>query len=162
MALTLRLIATWRPRLLASLAGLVLLGGCATGQNFSAESLASLQPGRTTMTDAIQTLRAMPQQVMPQSDGSTVAIWAYKMSVVADALYFRREAMLQFGADGRLARVLNTTNVPLSDATRQRLLGATSIPQEGPATPVAAANPQPETGAPGPGPGATAIPVRVQ
>ncbi|WP_066635381.1 hypothetical protein [Bordetella sp. H567] len=153
------LIVKWRASLVACLAGCVLLAGCATGQNFSADAVASLQPSRTTMTDAIQILQGLPQQVLPQSDGSTIALWSYKMSVVTDAVYFRREAMLQFAPDGRLARVLDTTNVPLSGATRQKLLGAASIPQDAAASPGATV----ETAAPGTGtaapPGTTAIPV---
>jgi hypothetical protein len=118
--------------MLASLAGAFLLTGCA-GQDFSSDQLASLQPGQSTMADAVQALQAVPQQVLPQSDGSTVALWHFKVSLVTDAIYYRKEAILQFGPDGRLARVLDTTNVPLSGATRQKLLGAASIPQETPA-----------------------------
>jgi hypothetical protein len=139
---------SWAARL-AGLAGVALLAGCA-GQNFSGDQLANLKPGQTTMQDAVLALQSVPQQVLPQSDGSTVALWHFKVSVVTDAIYYRKEAILQFGPDGRLARVLDTTNVPLSGATRQKLLGAASIPQETPA-PGAAAETPPS--------GATAIPL---
>lgn len=152
------LIAKARAGLLACVTGSALLAGCATGQHFSADAVASLQPGRTTMADAVQILQGMPQQVLPQSDGSTIALWAYKMSVVTDAIYFRREATLQFAADGRLARVLDTTNVPLSGATRQKLLGAASIPQDPGAAPDAAPASAPDAGGAAPS-GTTAIPV---
>ncbi|HTJ99915.1 MAG TPA: hypothetical protein VL522_09850 [Bordetella sp.] len=158
MIRTSHLFVKWRAGLLACLAGSALLAGCATGQNFSTDAVASLQPGRTTMTDAVQILQGMPQQVMPQSDGSTIALWAYKMSLVTDAIYYRREAMLQFAPDGRLARVLDTTNVPLSGATRQKLLGAASIPQDTQAPAGAVEPASPDAGAAAP-PGATAIPV---
>jgi hypothetical protein len=159
MIWTSHLFVKWRAGLLACLAGSALLAGCATGQDFSADAVASLQPGRTTMSDAIQILQGMPQQVMPQSDGSTIALWAYKMSVVTDAIYYRREATLQFAPDGRLARVLDTTNVPLSGATRQKLLGAASIPQETQVPPAGAVeSASPDAGAAAP-PGVTASPV---
>jgi hypothetical protein len=159
MMRTSHLIAKWRAGLLGCVASGMLLAGCATGQSFSTDAVASLQPGRTTMTDAVQILQGMPQQVLPQSDGSTIALWAYKMTVVTDAIYFRREAMLQFGADGRLARVLDTTNVPLSGATRQRLLGAATIAQEETAPGTAAETPPPGAAGQTQPPGVTAIPV---
>jgi hypothetical protein len=154
MAFLSRLSQRCGPGLLAALAGAVLLTGCA-GQNFSSDQLASLQPGRSTMADAVQALQAVPQQVLPQSDGSTVALWHFKVSVVTDAIYYRKEAILQFGPDGRLARVLDTTNVPLSGATRQKLLGAASIPQETPA-PGEPSPGEPPQAVPS---GATAIPL---
>ncbi|CAM3538507.1 Lipoprotein SmpA/OmlA domain-containing protein [Bordetella sputigena] len=130
MIRTSHLIVKWRAGLLACLASMALLGGCATGQYFSSDAVAGLQPGKTTMSDAVYAFNGMPQQVLPQSDGSTIALWSYKTTVVTDAIYFRREARLQFAPDGRLARVLDTTNVPLQGNTRQRLLGNTSVPQD--------------------------------
>lgn len=127
---TTHLFVKWRAGLFACLASTVLLAGCATGQYFSSDAVAGLQPGKTTLSDAVYALQGMPQQVLPQSDGSTIALWSYKTTVVTDAIYFRREAMLQFAPDGRLVRVLDTTNVPLQGTTRQRLLGATSLPQD--------------------------------
>jgi hypothetical protein len=159
MSRTLHLIAKWRAGLLACLASSALLAGCATGHNFSGETLARLQPGTTSMDDAIGILQAMPQQVMPQSDGSTIALWAYQISLVNDAVYYRRSAVLQFAADGRLARVLDTTNVPLSDAARVKLLGVASIPQENQAAGSAAETTPPATATQAPAPGVTAIPV---
>ncbi|ANN66805.1 hypothetical protein [Bordetella bronchialis] len=152
------LIVKWRAALLACLAGSMLLG-CATGQHFSTDAVAGLQPGKTTMVDAVQVLQGMPQQVLPQSDGSTIALWAYKISLVTDAIYYRREAMLQFGPDGRLARVLDTTNVPLTDATRRKLLGAASIPTETAATDGSGAQTPASGAAMTTSPGTTAIPV---
>jgi hypothetical protein len=133
MGRTYQCIVKWRAGLIACMAGTALLAGCATGQPFTADGLAQLQPGRSTMRDAVRVLDAMPRQVLPQSDGSTVALWAYKRSLVVDAIYYRREAVLQFGPDGRLERVLDTTNVPLSDASRQKLLGVAAMPDETPA-----------------------------
>lgn len=159
MIQTSHLMRKSRAGLLACLASGALLAGCATGQPFSTDAVASLQPGRTTMTDAVQILQGVPQQVLPQSDGSTLALWSYKMSLVTDAIYFRREAMLQFAPDGRLVRVLDTTNVPLSGPTRQRLLGAVSTPQDSAASPGVAAGAASPDASMTPRSDTTAIPV---
>lgn len=110
-----------------------LLAACSTtGQYFSDEQLTTLVPGRTTMLDATRALHAGPQQVYPQSDGTTMALWAGKVSFITDAMYFHKEAMLQFGADGRLIRLVDSTNVLLSSESRQKLLGA-NVPTDSPA-----------------------------
>jgi hypothetical protein len=118
---------------LALLTGVVLLAGCTTaGQPFTGDRLGSLQPGRTTLVDATHALNGPPEQMIPQSDGSTLARWNFKVSFVTDAVYYRKEAIMQFGVDGRLIRLVDTTNIQLPAETRQKLLGA-YVPTDSPA-----------------------------
>jgi hypothetical protein len=118
---------------LALFNGVVLLAGCTSaGQNFTEERLGALQPGRTTLVDATHALNAPPDQMLPQSDGSMLARWNFRVSFVTDAVYYRKEAVMQFGVDGRLIRLVDTTNILLPAQTRQKLLGA-YVPTDTPA-----------------------------
>ena len=122
----------WCRTALALALGLAL-GGCAmSGHDFHAADLATLTPGRSTLIEATHTLGAAPQRMYYQTDGSVVAVWEWKFSVIPDALYHRKEAVLQFGVDGRLSRLVDTVNVPLSRDSRTRLLGA-YVPSDSPA-----------------------------
>ena len=61
--------------------------------------------------------------VIVQPDGSLLALWSYKVTVVTDGLYGRKEALLRFGPDGRLANLVDSTNILLEPWERRNLLG---------------------------------------
>jgi hypothetical protein len=121
-------------------ASVLVLAGCTvTGHSFDASSLSRLTPGQTTMPQAAYLLSAPPDQIYPQSDGTTLALWRVHMSVVPDAIYGGQEALLQFGPDGRFIRMVDRSNIPLEPWERQRLLGVNPMPaQEQPAVAVSA------------------------
>jgi len=90
---------------------LALVTACSTsGRSFDASALSRIEPGKTTLAQAGVLLGAEPQDVYHQ-DGSVLARWAHKVSVVTDAVYFRRELWLRFGPDGRFERVVESVNV---------------------------------------------------
>jgi len=122
----------WCRAALALAAGMASSGCAMTGHHFDAADLAALTPGRSTVVDASHTLGVAPQRMYYQTDGSVLAVWEWKFSVIPDALYHRKEAVLQFGVDGRLLRLVDTVNVPLSRDSRTRLLGA-YVPNDSPA-----------------------------
>lgn len=128
---------------------LLLLAGCvATGHNFDASKLATLTPGQTTMAQAVGALSGLPDQIYVQSDGTTLAYWRFHMTFVPDGLYTHKEAVLQFGPDGRLMRLVDSTNILLETWERQKLLGVVPPPTQ-PA--VAAASMEQWISIPGPG-----------
>lgn len=111
-------------RTLTYLAIAVHVAGCdTTGRNFQADRLSSLVPGQTTLAQAAYEFAAPPTRLYPQSDGTTLALWSYQVRLVTDALYKRKEATLQFGPDGRLLRLVDSTNISLKPWERQKLLG---------------------------------------
>lgn len=115
--------------LLAAAAIAVLLAACAAaGHNFDPDKLSTLTPGQTTLEEASRALTAPPDKLYKQTDGTTLALWAYKITFVADGLYSRKEALLQFGQDGRLLRLVDSTNILLEPWERQKLLGPALAP----------------------------------
>lgn len=101
-----------------------LLAGCATsGRNFDPGQLSALEPGRSTLDEASYALGAAPVMVYGQNDGGVLALWAFKATFVADGLYSRKQALLRFGPDGRLVRLVDTTNILLEPWERRKLLG---------------------------------------
>ncbi|HEY0295530.1 MAG TPA: hypothetical protein VGC69_09395 [Bordetella sp.] len=132
---------------------LLVLAGCAThGHNFDSSKLSALTPGQTTLAQAAYVLEAPPDNIYPQSDGTTLAFWQFHISFLNDGLYSRKEAMLQFGPDGRLMRLVDSTNLLLEPWERRKLLGVAPPPAAQPAPAVAA-------GADSAGPQTYAIPV---
>ena len=116
-------------RTLAFGAVLILLAGCtSTGQRFNSSGLSSLIPGQTTRDEAARILQGPPANVFAQSDGSKLVLWSFATTLVTDGLYVRREALLQFGPDDRLMRLVDSTNIFLSGDQRQRLLGPAPAP----------------------------------
>jgi hypothetical protein len=113
-----------RTALIAAASAAVLTACASSGQYFLDKDVAALQPGHTTVADAAVALGFWPQQVYPQSDGSELAVWSFKFSLVTDAVYHRKDVMLQFGPDGRLMRLADSTNVMLSSESRRKLVGA--------------------------------------
>lgn len=100
------------------------LSACSmTGHNFNESGLGGLTPGQSSFFDTKQALQAQPVDIYAQGDGTTMARWAHKASFVNDALYHRKEAVLLFGPDGRLIRLVDTTNILLEPWQRERLLG---------------------------------------
>jgi hypothetical protein len=95
------------------------LTGCSTtGNSFDSAGLNRIVEGRTTLAQASEYLRAVPVDTWRRTDGSVLARWAHKGSVVTDAVYFRQEAWLLFGADGTFQRTEKTINMPLMNRTR--------------------------------------------
>lgn len=107
----------------AGLLGALLSACSVSGHNFNESGLGTLAPGLATFFDAKLALGAQPVALYAQGDGTTVARWAYHASYVNDGLYHRKEAVLLFGPDGRLIRLLDTTNILLEPWQRERLLG---------------------------------------
>jgi hypothetical protein len=100
------------------------LAACSTeGHNFQADRLSSLVPGHTTLAQAAYELSAPPTRRYPQSDGTMFVIWSYQLTLLTDGIYQRKDATLQFGADGRLLRLVDSTNISLKPWERQKLLG---------------------------------------
>jgi len=111
-----------------------LLAGCATsGRNFDPGQLSMLTPGESTLDEAAYALGAAPTMLYGQSDGGTLALWSFKATFVSDGLYSRKQAMLLFGPDGRLVRLVDTTNVLLEPWERRKLLGPPPQRLQGPA-----------------------------
>lgn len=103
---------------------LLLLGGCAvSGHNFDGGKLSTLTPGQSSLDDAARALGALPDQIYNRPDGSRVALWRSHITFLTDGFYSRKEALLQFGPDGRLVRLLDTTNILLEPWERDKLLG---------------------------------------
>ncbi|OZI43497.1 hypothetical protein CEK29_10090 [Bordetella genomosp. 5] len=101
-----------------------LLAGCAaTGHNFDPGKLSTLTPGQSTLPDAARALNAQPATVYARRDGSALVLWQHKITFVTDGLYSRKEAWLEFGPDGRLVRLVDSTNILLEPWERQKLLG---------------------------------------
>jgi len=116
-------------RILICGAVLISLAACtSTGQRFNSSGLSSLIPGQTTRDEAARILQGPPANVFAQSDGSKLVLWSFSTTLVTDGLYVRREALLQFGPDDRLMRLVDSTNIPLSGDQRQRLLGPAPAP----------------------------------
>lgn len=108
------------------------LSACSTtGDSFRSTALSSLVPGRTTLAQATDLLGAAPVDTYAHGDGSVLARWAYKVSVVTDAIYARQELWLEFGPDGRFERVVRKVNVPSNPASTP---GQERAPAAGPAT----------------------------
>lgn len=85
---------------------------CTTsGRGFASSNLGQVIPGQTTLAETSAILGADPVDVYRQRDGALTARWAYKASVVTDALYFRQELWLRFGADGRFEQIVEKNNV---------------------------------------------------
>jgi hypothetical protein len=137
--------------LLASAALAALLAGCsATGHNFDPGKLSTLTPGKTTLEEASRALTAPPDKYYKQTDGTFLALWSFKITFVPDGFYSRKEALLQFGPDGRLLRLVDSTNILLEPWERQKLLGPAPPPED---------NPEPAPPAPPPEVQTISIPV---
>lgn len=108
-----------RAGLVAVVAALCLsaLPACSTtGQSFHSLALSRIVPGQTTLDQASTLLGAEPVDTYARNDGSVLARWAYKASMVTDAIYARQELWLEFGPDGRFQRVVRKINVPSNPA----------------------------------------------
>ncbi|MBV6273176.1 hypothetical protein KVP09_09645 [Alcaligenaceae bacterium CGII-47] len=89
-----------------------------TGNSFDPAGLNHIVEGRTTLAQASQYLGTPPVDTWRRNDGSVLARWAYKGTIVTDALYVRQEAWLLFGADGSFERTDKTINTPPMNHTR--------------------------------------------
>lgn len=99
--------------LLATLACVFALAGCSTtGNSFDSSALRFIVPGQTTLAEASSLLQADPTDVYRQQDGSAMARWSHKASMLTDAIYFNQELWLTFGSDGRFQRIAKSSNIP--------------------------------------------------
>ena len=94
--------------------------------------LSTLTPGKTTLEEASRALTAPPDKYYKQTDGTFLALWSFKITFVPDGFYSRKEALLQFGPDGRLLRLVDSTNILLEPWERQKLLGPAPPPEDNP------------------------------
>src|SRR5699024_10723614 len=98
---------------LAMAAVLLSLVACATtGSSFDASAIDLIRPGQTTLAQASALLKADPENVYHQGDGSVIARWAHRASFVPDAVYFNRELWLGFDRNGYFERIIKGVNVP--------------------------------------------------
>lgn len=118
----------YKPLLAAVVTAVALVACTTTGQNFDPSKLSTLTPGQTTLEEASRALTARPEKQFRQTDGSLMALWFFKVSFVNDGFYSRKEALLQFGADGRLVRLVDSTNILLEPWEREKLLGPAPAP----------------------------------
>ena len=112
-----------RLRLLVAIAIVGLAGCTTTGQGFSGAGLLRLSPGVSTYPEAVAELGGLPAATYRQGDGTFVAHWYERQSLLTDGLYFSKEAKLLFAADGLFLRVLDSHNIPMLPDTRRHLLG---------------------------------------
>lgn len=108
---------------MASAALLVVTACTTTGNSFDSSKLADLSPGVTTYGDTARILTAAPVIVYRQSDGSMMARWEHKVTFLTDGFYSRKDVTLQFGPDGRLLRLVDSTNVLLEPWLKEKLIG---------------------------------------
>lgn len=107
-----RSIRKYMLRALACASVAALVSGCSTtGHSFDSTRMNQIVPGRTTLAQTVEILEAQPENTYRQYDGSVMARWAHKASLVTDAIYFRRELWLQFGPDGTFQHVVDRVNV---------------------------------------------------
>jgi hypothetical protein len=111
------LMKTLLRALAVAVLGASALSACSTtGDSFHSMGLSRIVPGQTTLAQASDLLGAAPVDTYAQGDGSVLARWAYKMSLVTDAVYARQELWLEFGPGGRFERVVRKVNVPSNPA----------------------------------------------
>lgn len=109
------------------------MAGCATstsGNNFNDANLTQLQPGVTTLDDAVKLLGTPPNSSQIGQSGAIGYNWVF---VEAKANGFTskssvstKSAMLIFGTDGKFLRILRLSNIVLSEADQARLMSGTS------------------------------------
>lgn len=91
----------------------VSLAACSTaGSSFDASAIDLIRPGQTTLAQASALLKADPENIYYQGDGSAIARWAHRASFVPDAVYFNREIWLAFDRNGYFERIVKGINVP--------------------------------------------------
>jgi len=94
------------------------LGACTTtGHHFNPCAVARLTPGVSTYPEAVAKLGSVPVATYIQDDGSFIAHWYLRDSVVTDALYHHQGVMLLFGADAYLLRPVNGRKAALCGLT---------------------------------------------
>lgn len=109
------------PRAFVVLAVAALLAACATGgRSFAVDRVAELQPGRTTLPEAVAIL-GEPAQVIALDQGVTVAHWLYIRSNGFTGHTDTQQLVVRFDAEGHMERVRAYQGVPLSGDERQRL-----------------------------------------
>lgn len=93
-------------------AGLVLLSACSTtGRSFNEMALSDFVPGHTTYSQAVRMLGTEPVNTYSQLNGTLIAQWEHKATVLTDAIYYRRALLLRFSPDGRFESVVDSNNV---------------------------------------------------
>lgn len=100
-------------RLLAALSVVGAIAGCSTtGNRFDTTDLRLLEPGYTTLEEAVALLQGEPVNVYRRHDGSATARWAHTATLATDAIYFNQELWLAFDPYGHFERIVKSNNVP--------------------------------------------------
>lgn len=120
-----------RTRMILMALALSLAACSSTGHRFEASGLVPLVPGQATYAEVVNALGGPPTQIYRQADGSYTARWSHKTSFVNDGLYGTQSVSLAFGADHRLQRSVDSSNILLDTWARTRLLGLTPPHQTG-------------------------------
>ncbi len=103
-------------RLFAAAALSLGLAACSsTGSVFDSSALRFIVAGQTTLEEASSLLQADPTDIYRQQDGSAMARWSHKNSLLTDAIYLNQELWLNFGPDGYFQKVVKSVNLPLID-----------------------------------------------
>ncbi|NYT61963.1 hypothetical protein H0A66_06455 [Alcaligenaceae bacterium] len=103
-------------RLFALLALSLGLAACSTtGNSFDSSALRFIVVGQTTLEQASGLLQADPSDIYRRLDGSAMARWSHKNSLLTDAIYLNQELWLDFGPDGYFQKVVKSVNLPLLD-----------------------------------------------
>jgi hypothetical protein len=120
---------------------LVLLSGCSTaGRPFNEMALSEFVPGQTTYSQAVRLFEAEPVNTYSQLNGGMLAQWEYKVTVLTDAAYFRRNLVLRFSPDGRFETVVDSNNVLSSPQPANSVNTHVTMPP--PPSPVRQPNPE--------------------
>ncbi|MCA0240192.1 MAG: hypothetical protein LCI02_04975 [Proteobacteria bacterium] len=90
----------------------IALAGCATtGNDTWSAALPRLQPGQSTAAEVASMLGGPPRNIMTTAKGNQLHQW----------LDAGRSLSMVFDKQGRLLSVVQTLNVPISEADRKRL-----------------------------------------
>lgn len=90
------------------------LAACSTtGNSFDSSALRLMVVGETTLEQASSLLQAEPTDIYRQANGSALARWSHKSSLLTDAIYMNQELWLNFGSDGYFQKVVKSVNLPL-------------------------------------------------
>ena len=97
-----------------------MVGSCAsTGRNFDHRGLLRLQPGQTTLDEAVEILGGQPTSKVYQG-GNTIAIWQH-IQVVYVVTTDNAMMSIEFDSQNVMTRVLQLVNIEISESERKRL-----------------------------------------
>jgi len=110
------------------LASVALIAACATskiGQDFKDTNIPLLQPGKTTLDQAVALLGAPPTSSVIGQSGAWGYTWTYieanANSFSANSTAKSKSVMLVFSTDGTFQRIMSMSGFALAEADRKRL-----------------------------------------